>query len=67
MEGSGATGGAGGAKRGGCAAWCRKPYQFMALEEFEPEDPVGPNDVVDALKEHTTSTGIPHIHHSRGN
>jgi len=38
----------------------------MALEGFAPEEKITAADVVEALKENTTSTGIPHIHHARG-
>lgn len=41
-------------------------YQFMSPDRHRPGDEVSLNGIIQALKEHTTSTGLPHIHHSRG-
>lgn len=41
-------------------------YQFMTPDRYIPGQEIYLHDIILALKEHTTSTGLPHIHHSRG-
>lgn len=41
-------------------------YQYMTPESFREGEEVQLNDIVLAFKQHTTSTGLPHINFSRG-